>query len=511
MTRGLLAGLVFGLFVAALVLGIAALQLERAKWPEPPVMIPPVVAERFALPEGPLPPEPRAVPPVAPRPEAGLPARAVLISLPQPGTPAAPVLPAPPPDPARARLYLAPPASGIAGPDLRGAPGTEPPAAPSVAAPQALAPLAIPADLAEPSETAQPGLAAPAPAPALPDTVDTLVPGPGVLAAGQPLPRIETVPPAPAGGGATLVPAAPPVPGDSALLAPSGLPAAPPAPPESAAPPAPPSVAALTAGAPATVPAATSPAMPAAAPRPPANAAPAAEPAAPGALPAPDPSGLDAVQAAPVAPDLQLAAPEVSPASEPAQQGTLPTSEAPPAAPGTAGEDGPPLLAVVLVDPRAAPLPEWARSVALAPAEAETAPAGREVLLHLDPGTDEAALAAAGQALAGLAAPGPLLITAGPGEGLPGAFAALAASSGQGAVIEGGAAPARGQAAAYPAAPLSAQLARAAVHARRDGAVILVLPDSAAARRAVGDFLDGPGSDLIPATAGEALRLLAQP
>ncbi|WP_201742000.1 hypothetical protein [Mangrovicoccus ximenensis] len=58
MTRGMLAGLVFGLAAAVLLLGVAALQIERSKQPEPPKMVPPAVFEELQVAAGPAPRHP---------------------------------------------------------------------------------------------------------------------------------------------------------------------------------------------------------------------------------------------------------------------------------------------------------------------------------------------------------------------------------------------------------------------------------------------------------------------
>ncbi|MBE3640375.1 hypothetical protein ICN82_19400 [Mangrovicoccus sp. HB182678] len=172
---------------------------------------------------------------------------------------------------------------------------------------------------------------------------------------------------------------------------------------------------------------------------------------------------------------------------------------------------GAPLFAVILVDPQPGDLPPWARSVALGPAGLKAPPGGREILALLPGGTGRGQLAAMARDLAALDRPGPVLLSGAPREVAE--VQALLDRAGLGAVgaVPGLALPGLRQVPAYPEAPLEQRLARAAVHARREGAVMIAVPDSLQARAAIGAFLEGAGSDLRPATAGQALARLAGP
>ncbi|WP_172330885.1 hypothetical protein [Mangrovicoccus sp. HB161399] len=482
MTWGLLAGLGSGLAVAVLLLGMAALQIEKARAPAPPKMLHPAVEQELHVAASPAPSHalmavpgrlagpqdagavPRILPPVLALPDASGP-------LPRP---------APPPDPDAVARARAPLPVELLGAEAAGLPGPAMDEGPEVAlapAPPRLLPPGAPELRAEGALPLPAGL--PFPGPVLPPGLHELAPAAAVL-----VPALPEAPgpaaPMPAAGPAAL--SAPLAPGGAAMPAApaplSGLPQLPsrPVPPE--LPPAADSVGTLAPDLTPFLPAVGDPA--AARLVPPVSAA----------LPdAGEPAGLPG---APGPGDLL-------------RGGLLEMASA------AAAADGP-SLAIVLMDPAPGDLPSWARSVALPPDRLEQAPAGREVLAKLAEPADRGALAAMAWRVSALPHPGPLLVAAAPeGERALGAMRSFLEASGLGAVVDGADLPGLGPdtARAYPPAPLELRLARAAAHARRDGAVILPLADSPEARAAVAAFLDGEGNDLVPVTAGDALKLLA--
>ncbi len=479
--RGVLAGLGLGTVVAAAVLGVAALQIEQSKMPDPPKMVRPAVVEELHVAAGPKPVHPlMSVPGRLAGPlSAGDLTRTQPPVLALPGASPLPRLPAPPPDPADQPRSDAPVAVEMlgAGADGRLPQGAGTGPGPGLAVrPPHLAPPGVPAPRQE-GGVALPA-ALPFPGPALPGGITELAVAEAVLmpavpllppyaAAPAPAPASRAVPGAPSGGAEPAVP-----------LPLSGLPALPPRPEVPDPPAAGDSVAQMARELPPLQPAVGSPAtlrlsppVPAALPR-------AAEPAALSGLPGPG-----------------------ALAASPAWGRPVPAAAA----------DGP-LLAVVLIDPEDGPLPDWARSVALGPDRLDAAPDDREVLARLAEPADRGALAAMAWRVSALPHPGPLLLGAAPaGEKALGAMQSFLDASGLGAVIDGAEMPDLGAETArtYPDAPLGDRLARAAAHARRDGAVILSVEDSPETRAAIGAFFGGPGRDLMSGTAGEALRRLS--
>lgn len=182
-----------------------------------------------------------------------------------------------------------------------------------------------------------------------------------------------------------------------------------------------------------------------------------------------------------------------------------------------------PQMAIVLRRGNDAPerLPSWARSVALSGSALAQAPGEVEILPLIDPDSDRGALSGLAWQIARLRNLGPLILetplaSAQATEDLLG----LAQASGDGLLLGGAALALRPEMAAkktvavapiYPERlPLSERLHRGAVHARRDGAVILVVEDSAAARADIESWLQSPeAGDIQPVAASQALAHLA--
>lgn len=205
--------------------------------------------------------------------------------------------------------------------------------------------------------------------------------------------------------------------------------------------------------------------------------------------------------------------PQALPSSLPPRPAQVfPEPSAPSDRPGIGTAQDGAAMAIVLRQGPASPvgMPDWALSVALTPeriaATTEAQSRGQEVITIVPPGADRGALSGLAWNLGRLVDPGPLFVTGALANDLAVQdLVGLAKFSGAGILLQGQGLdllPTAQDAevavvVAYPEGPLPQVLIRAKRHAERDGAVILVVEDSATVRTEVAEWLHSDAGNMI--------------